>query len=103
MHPYLQPGMLCFRKTVIPGSYKVLPPIEKPLSREEFQQNPNQSAETVSDGYLGRMEKQRQMKTKVTYKVGISRTECAHDSFLCCTIVLHVFHQCWTGDVDLHF
>lgn len=55
-----------FRLTPIPGSYKVLPPIEKPGSREGFEQSPGQSASTVSDSYL-----LQQFKTRVSYKVSV--------------------------------
>lgn len=55
---------MSFRLSSIPGSYKVLPPIEKPRSREGFEQSPGQSASTLSDSYL-----LQQFKTRVSYKV----------------------------------
>ncbi|TWW74275.1 jhy protein homolog isoform X2 [Takifugu flavidus] len=51
------------RLTSIPGSYKVLPPIEKPGSREGCEQSAGQSASTLSDSYL-----LQQFKTRVSYK-----------------------------------
>lgn len=61
--PHHCPNM-CFRLTPIPSSYKVLPPIEKPLSREDFEQSAGQSASTASDSYLV-----QQFKTRDSYKV----------------------------------
>lgn len=47
----------------------VLPPIEKPPSREDLEQSPWQSASTASDSYLVPMEKKQQFKPRVSYKV----------------------------------
>lgn len=61
------------------GSYTVLPPIGKPLRGEEPELSPSQSVNTAypihrssSDGYLVQMEKQKQLRGRVTYKVGVS-------------------------------
>lgn len=59
------------------GSYTVLPPIGKQVMEKEHEMCPDQSANTTypihtssSDGYLVQMEKQKQLRTRVTYKVG---------------------------------
>lgn len=61
------------------GSYTVLPPIRKPMTGKESESSPCQSVSTAypvhrsnSDGYLVQMEKQKQLRAKVTYKVGVS-------------------------------
>lgn len=61
------------------GSYTVLPPIGKPITGKESELSPCQSVSTAypihrsnSDGYLVQMEKQKQLRAKVTYKVGVS-------------------------------
>ncbi|KAM8741638.1 jhy protein homolog isoform 1-T1 [Acanthopagrus schlegelii] len=57
------------------GSYTVLPPIGKPITGKESELSPCQSVSTAypihrsnSDGYLVQMEKQKQLRAKVTYK-----------------------------------
>ncbi|XP_076606583.1 jhy protein homolog [Chaetodon auriga] len=57
------------------GSYTVLPPIEKPMTGKEPELSPIQVVSTAypihrssSDGYLIQMEKQKQLKARVTYK-----------------------------------
>uniref|UniRef100_A0A671U3B4 Junctional cadherin complex regulator n=1 Tax=Sparus aurata TaxID=8175 RepID=A0A671U3B4_SPAAU len=57
------------------GSYTVLPPIGKPMTGKESESSPCQSVSTAypvhrsnSDGYLVQMEKQKQLRAKVTYK-----------------------------------
>lgn len=64
---------MCFRLTPIPGAYKVLPPIEKPPSREDLEQSPEESPEqsTSTDSYLVQMEKKQQPKPRVSYKVSV--------------------------------
>lgn len=60
------------------GSYTVLPPIGKPLRRTQAELGYEQSEEGVnvqrvgSDGYLVQMMKQKQLKERVSYKVGLS-------------------------------
>ncbi|XP_045894813.1 jhy protein homolog isoform X2 [Micropterus dolomieu] len=58
-----------------PGSYTVLPPIGKPMTVREPELSPDQSTNTAypihrssSDGYLVQMEKQKQLRMRVTYK-----------------------------------
>lgn len=67
--------------TPSPGSnsYTVLPPIGKPLRGEEFELSPCQSINAAdpihrhdADGYLVQMERQNQLSTRLTYKVGAS-------------------------------
>ncbi|TMS14438.1 Jhy protein-like protein [Larimichthys crocea] len=59
---------------VINGSYTVLPPIGKPTTGTEAELSPGQTGDTAcihrssSDGYLVQMEKQKQLRTRVTYK-----------------------------------
>ncbi|XP_067463378.1 jhy protein homolog isoform X1 [Thunnus thynnus] len=57
------------------GSYTVLPPIGKQVMEKEHEMCPDQSANTTypihtssSDGYLVQMEKQKQLRARVTYK-----------------------------------
>ncbi|KAM4619772.1 jhy protein homolog [Polymixia lowei] len=57
------------------ASYVVLPPIGKPMTGGEPEQSPEQSGRTMdpvqgssSDGYLAHMERQKQLKERVTYK-----------------------------------
>ncbi len=66
------------------GSYTVLPPIGKLVTGKEPEQSTDQSVNTAypihrssSDGYLVQMEKQKQLRAKVTYKV------CVSVSFIC--------------------
>lgn len=61
------------------SSYKVLPAIGMSVTGEELELSPSQSVNTTypilrnySDGYLVQMEKQKQQKARVTYKVGVS-------------------------------
>lgn len=61
------------------GSYPVLPPIGNPPTGKEHEMNSGQCMNTArpihrssSDSYLSRMEKQKQLKERVTYKVGVS-------------------------------
>lgn len=60
------------------SSYTVLPPIGDP-QREVHELSPCQSVNAAnpterscSDGYLVQMEKQKQLRARVTYKVGLS-------------------------------
>ncbi|KAI3373174.1 hypothetical protein L3Q82_006368 [Scortum barcoo] len=55
------------------GSYTVLPSIGQPMTGNEPEQSPGQSVSTAihrsgSDGYLVQMEKQKQLRARVTYK-----------------------------------
>ena len=93
-----------------PGSYTVLPPIGKSITGKESELSPCQSVSTAypvhrsnSDGYLVQMEKQKQLRAKVTYKVGVSvsficilawRIPNVYKYFLCCKTFIFVFHQC---------
>lgn len=93
------------------GSYTVLPPIGKPMTGKEPEQSPGQSVNTAypinrssSDGYLVQMEKQKQLRARVTYKVCVSVSFICvlkggmlkvHTFYLCCRTVIFVSHQCF--------
>lgn len=99
--------------TPSPGSssYTVLPPIGKPLRGAESELSPGQGINTAypihrcgSGGYLVQMERQKQLRARLTYKVGVSvsfmhvlngRIVNVHTIYLlCCKMVIFVFHQC---------
>lgn len=67
---------MCFRLAPIPGAYKVLPPIEKPLSREDLDWSPGPSVSTsaASDSYLIQMERKQQFQPRTSYKVSVLGT-----------------------------
>lgn len=64
---------MCFRLTPISGAYKVLPPIEKPLSSEDLDWSPGPSVSVstsaASDSYLIQMERKQQSQPRTSYKV----------------------------------
>lgn len=69
------PGTPTTTSSLASGSYTVLPPIGKPTTGTEAELSPGQTGDTAcihrssSDGYLVQMEKQKQLRTRVTYKV----------------------------------
>ncbi|XP_039633054.1 jhy protein homolog isoform X3 [Perca fluviatilis] len=59
--------------TTFSGSYTVLPPITESMAGKEPELSPGVNTaypihRSSSDGYLGQMEKQKQLRTRVTYK-----------------------------------
>ncbi|TKS83818.1 hypothetical protein D9C73_017931 [Collichthys lucidus] len=68
------PGTPTTTSSLASGSYTVLPPIGKPTTGTEAEPSPGQTVDTAcihrssSDGYLVQMEKQKQLRTRVTYK-----------------------------------
>ncbi|XP_010749219.3 jhy protein homolog isoform X3 [Larimichthys crocea] len=68
------PGTPTTTSSLASGSYTVLPPIGKPTTGTEAELSPGQTGDTAcihrssSDGYLVQMEKQKQLRTRVTYK-----------------------------------
>lgn len=92
------------------GSHTVLPPIGKPVMDKEPELCLGQSVNTSypihtssSDGYLVQMKKQKQLRARVTYKVGEPVSFICvlkggilsvHIVFPCCSTVIFVLHQC---------
>lgn len=101
------------------SSYSVLPPIGKPMTGKEPESSLGQCVNTAgpihkssSDGYLVQMEKQKQLRARVTYKVGMSVSFICvvkggilnvHTFFICCRYICFISVLLQTKYIKVYF